>query len=119
MIKPDFFFSESMSSCDYMTRLCFIGLWVNADDNGNMKDSRRKLRAQIFPYDPMPDSDFDRCLDALRENDCIELYEVDGERYIHVTNFGVYQTINRPSKTLIPTPEMAVDNGHGRDGRCG
>lgn len=105
MIKPEFFDSESLGACSIAARLAFIGLWVEADDYGRMKLQPKRLMKRIFPYDRINLSKFIGYLAELERVGCIRTYEVDGEEYICVPNFNVYQTINRPSKSIIPAPE--------------
>lgn len=104
MVKPDFFDSESMALCSYAARIAFIGLWVMGDDYGNQKAQIYRLRRRIFPCDTMTDDEFMAILCELEEVGCIKGYEVDGERYINVPNFSVYQSVRKPSKTNIPEP---------------
>lgn len=108
MIRPDFFTSESLSECSYAARLAFIGIWVMSDDCGNMKLSKRKLRVQLFPFDDITDEEFTGILSELESVGCIKWYENDGEEYVTTPNFGIYQKINRPSKTSIPEPSERV-----------
>ena len=104
MIRPDFFTSESLGECSIPARLAFIGLWVMGDDNGNVKLSVRKLNRQIFALDDTPDDEFAGYLSELEGQGCIRVYEADGEMYINVPNFAVYQTVKNPSKTSNPLP---------------
>ena len=104
MVKPEFFSSDSLAECSHSARLAFIGLWVMADDNGNAKLSVRKLNRQIFPQDDVPDSAFAGMLAELEEQGCIRVYQVNGEKYINVPNFDIYQTVNHPSKSANPKP---------------
>lgn len=109
MVKPEFFDSYSLAECSYAARLLFIGLWVVGDDNGNSKMAARKLKLQVFPYDDMTDDEFADCMIQLESTGCIKGYEIDGDRYINVPNFNVYQKINRPSRTTIPKPPKSVE----------
>ena len=111
MIKPEFFTSDSLAELHPMARYLFIGLWVIADDSGNLKYNPRKIRLQVFPFDDISDKTIAGQLSALEGVGCIYGYEVDGERYITIPNFATYQTINRPSKTTIPCPKN-VANKH-------
>lgn len=104
MVKPEFFESDSLAECSYAARLAFIGLWCQADDKGHAKASVRKLRKLIFPLEDMTDAEFEGCLAELERVGCIKHYEVDGDGYIEVVNFGVYQKVQHPSKTTIPDP---------------
>lgn len=108
MVKPDFFDSESMGLCSFAARIAFIGLWVMGDDYGNQKAETYRLRRRIFPCDAMSNDEFLALLCELEEVGCIKGYEVDGERYINVPNFGVYQSVRKPSKTNIPEPPKSV-----------
>ena len=111
MIKPDFFDSDSLAAVHPMTRFLFIGLWVIADDAGNLKYNPRKIRLQVFPYDEIPDREIELQLSQLEKIGCIYGYEADGERLITIPNFLTYQTINRPSKSTIPAPKKAKNEG--------
>ena len=105
MIKPEFFDSDSLAECSVPARLAFIGLMVYADDNGNLKLSIGRLRSNIYD-DEYTDDEFLAMLAELEAVDCIRLYKVGDKAYVTITNFGVYQTINRPSKTTIPQPNI-------------
>lgn len=109
MIKPEFFDSESLADCSIAARLAFIGLWVMGDDYGRQKAQVRRLRTRIFPFDKMTDRKFAGLLSELEDAGCIKGYEIDGERYVYIPNFEVYQTINRPSKSSIPEPPKDVE----------
>lgn len=108
MVKPDFFVSESLASCSHSARLAFIGLWVMGDDYGNQKVQIRRLRHMIFPYDEYTDDDFLGLLCELEEAGCIKGYDIDGEIYLTVPNFLVYQTVRKPSNSNIPEPPRNV-----------
>lgn len=105
MIKPEFFDSESLAECSWGARLAFIGLMVYADDRGNMKLSLGRLRSHIFD-DECSDDEFAKMLAQLEKVDCIRVYTSGGKAYLSITNFGIYQTINHPSKTNIPKPDI-------------
>lgn len=109
MIKPEFYTSDSLAEVHPMARYLFIGLWVMADDCGNLKYSPRKIRLQVYPFDDIPDREVELQLACLEDIGCIYGYEVDGERFVTIPNFSTYQTINRPSKTTIPCPENVKD----------
>lgn len=108
MVKPEFFDSESLGLCSVGARLLFVGLWVMGDDYGNQKAQLTKLQLRIFPYDEMEPDHFVDLLCELEAVGCIKGYEVAGERYINVPNFGSYQTVRKPSKTNVPEPPEGV-----------
>ena len=72
MVKPDFFESESLAECNHSARLCFIGLWVMSDDNGNCKLNPRRLNRQIFPDDNLTNGEFLGLLQQLERVGCIK-----------------------------------------------
>ncbi len=108
MVKPDFFESESLAECNHSARLCFIGLWVMSDDNGNCKLNPRRLNRQIFPDDNLTNGEFLGLLQQLERVGCIKVYQVDGEDYLSVVNFKVYQTVKNPSKSTVPKPPESL-----------
>ena len=108
MVKPEFFDSESLGACSILARYCFIGLWVISDDYGNQKMQPSRMRMKIFPYDSMDDAQFVGLLDELEQVGCIKGYEIDGERYITIPNFAVYQTVRKPSASSIPEPPKST-----------
>ena len=58
MIKPEFFSSESLADCSFAARLCFIGLWTCADDNGHIKFAPMSLRKELFGLDDVSMEEF-------------------------------------------------------------
>ncbi len=111
MVKPDFFDSGSLAACTIPARLVFIGLWVMADDKGNMKFEERKLVRQLFPYDDMDPRMLMVWLAELEDVGCIKVYEPHGDVCISIPNFLTYQTIKNPSKTTVPTPPDSLKEG--------
>lgn len=115
MIKPDFFDSGSLAECTRDARLVFVGLWVMADDKGNMKFNERKLQKQLFPYDDLDPRMLMVWLAELEDVGCIKAYEAQGDVCISVPNFLTYQTIKNPSKTTVPEPPEGLKDGPRTD----
>lgn len=80
-IKPEFFDHELLCSLSPWHRLCFAGLWTQADKAGRMEDRPARLKARIFPYD---DLDFEALLADLAKHGFIVRYVVDGRRYLAI-----------------------------------
>ena len=76
--------------------------------SGNQKMQPSRMRMKIFPYDSMDDSQFVGLLEELEQVGCIKGYEIEGERYINIPNFSVYQTVRKPSATSIPEPPKSA-----------
>lgn len=128
-LKPEFFLDEDLAALPFSHRLCFQGLWCEADKDGRLEDRPKRLKATIFPYD---DVDMDDMLWTLSVK-FITRYEVDGKRYIQINNFGKHQ---RPHHTeaasVLPvidenasvvvrelTVKQPLDNGEHAEGREG
>lgn len=87
-IKPAFFTNDVLADIEPLGRLLFIGLWTIADRSGRLEDRPRKIKAEVLPYD---DCDIDGLLDDLSTHGFIERYEIDGAKFIEVTNFTKHQ----------------------------
>jgi hypothetical protein len=78
-IKPEFFDDEDLCAFGPWHRLCFAGLWTQADKAGRIEDRPRRLKTRIFPYD---DLDFESLLKDLATSGFIVRYVVEGKHYI-------------------------------------
>lgn len=101
-IKPGFFKNEYLGELDPYARLLFIGLWMLADREGRLEDRPLRIKAEVFPYESVQ---VEKLLDKLDMcgGDLIQRYEVDGERYIQITNFSQHQNPHKNEKgSCIP-----------------
>ena len=79
-----------------------------------MKYKPKRLKVEVLPYDNV---DFAELVGELQQAGFVEIYQVDGEDYLHVVNFRKHQ---RPHKnevlrgTDIPQP-VAGDDPNGTD----
>ncbi|GAA3699002.1 hypothetical protein GCM10022377_10010 [Zhihengliuella alba] len=104
-IKPEFFQSEDVAALSYRARLTWIGLWVYADDAGRHKDSPRLIKGSIWPLeDNVLSEDVDQDLEELERAGRIVRYEVDGKRFLEVTNWESHQRIAKPTPSKLPAP---------------
>ena len=101
-IKPSFFKNEELSECSMAARLLFAGLWCLADRSGRLEDRPKRIKAEIFPYDPL---NIEKELSDLAAKGFIVRYSVDSSNYIQITNFQKHQYphIKEPEST-IPAP---------------
>lgn len=112
-IKPGFFRNEQLGECSFGARLLFIGLWCAADRNGRLEDRRKRLKADIFPFD---DPDMDKLIDELVEHGFIGKYEVEGHNYLLVMNFAKHQSPHHTEKGGdIPPPHGEITVGSPLD----
>lgn len=103
LLKPGFFSNERLSDVAPIGRLLFAGLWTIADREGRMPDRPKWIKGALFPYENPP---VERLLGQLATLGFIERYEVDGERYIQVTNFSKHQHVHvNEQPSTIPAPD--------------
>ena len=102
-IKPGFFINDELADIEPLGRLLFAGLWTVADKAGRLKDSPRKIKASILPYD---DCDVNKLLDELWHKKFIVRYSVEGENYIEVLNWKKHQNPHfKEVASEIPEPD--------------
>lgn len=106
IVKPGLFSDFGLSRLPVDARYLFIGLWCIADREGRLIDSPRFIAGQVFPHDASGiEADVVRWLAQLEAGGFIQRYEVNGGRYILVTNFKKHQQINhREAASNLPAP---------------
>lgn len=114
-IKPEFWTSESVVECSCSARLLLIGMLNFADDYGNLVNSPKRLKMQIFPADII---DTAPLLDELIKHGLVIQYAVDGEKYLNIKGFRKHQVINKPSKSKIPLPSFDKNTDVVVDEEC-
>jgi hypothetical protein len=117
-IKPEFWIDERVGECSPTARLLFIATWNFADDNGNLERSAKQIKAQALPYDSV---DCEPLLLELLERGLLEEYAVNGNKYLHVSNFDKHQKIEKKSAARHPLPNSSPTTplpvGVGREGK--
>jgi hypothetical protein len=114
-VKPSFFSSYSMSKVPVEARYLFAGLFTEADDEGRMIDSAKKIAGAIFPHDDkVTVAKVDAWLTKLAEvkgedgTPCIVRYETEGGRYIAIVKWSNHQRISNPTPSTLPNPNGAM-----------
>lgn len=101
-IKPDFFFDEDLADLPFEHRLAYSGLWCQADREGRLEDSPKKLKAHIFPYDEV---DMNKILNDLAKKPFVVRYELNGKKYLQIINFHKHQKPHHTEQdSKIPPP---------------
>jgi hypothetical protein len=104
-LKPGFFRSEDVAALSYRARLTWQGIWIVADDYGRCKDNARLLKADLWALeDDVTAAEVEKDLVELAEHGRITRYEVDGARFLAVTNWDEHQWIKSKSESVIPAP---------------
>lgn len=106
-LKPGFFKNEDLAGLSAWHRLCFAGLWTEADKAGRMEDRPKRLKAAIFPYD---DLDMEQLLRDLAATGFILRYVVEETPYLAIRNWDKHQhpRLDEPGSTC-PTPVTATE----------
>lgn len=116
-IKPDFFRSRTVETLTLEQRLTFIGLWTHVDDEGRCKYDPRLIKIDIWGLSDRTDAEIETDIRALTEASLITHYVVGEDSYLSVCGFREHQTVNRPSPSHLPSPEMGeiqpVPSGNG------
>lgn len=101
-IKPGFFKNDQLAELPFEFRILFQGLWCEADRAGRLEDRAKRIKAEVFPYD---DVDVESGLAALSSAGFIERYEVNGIKYIQVSEFAKHQNPHcKEAASTIPAP---------------
>lgn len=112
MIKPEFFDDPDVADVSLAARLCFIGLWTQADRDGRLIDDVRRLKVRLFPYDTL---DVDALAEELAAKGMITRYVGhDSKAYICIPKFAKHQRPHpkEPPSVIPPVPPAAVKD-HG------
>lgn len=105
-IKPGFFRNADLVELPVEARLLFIGIWTIADRAGRLEDRPKQIKMELFPADNM---DCDGLLEDLASIGMVARYEVDGKRYLQVTNFVKHQNPHRDEKAST-LPAMVTND---------
>lgn len=104
-IKPEFFSHEELAEKSAHARLLAIGLLTLADCKGRLRWVPMLVHAQVFPWEASVD--IETLLGELISASYLLHYEVDGKRYVQITNFLKHQRISGKEasyESLIPPP---------------
>jgi hypothetical protein len=104
-IKPEFWSSAKMARVTREARLAFIGLWNEADDEGRLLGSPKRLAGSLFEHDADVDAAvMGGWLGQLESAGMIVRYEVKGTAYISIPGFGEHQRIDKRWASRLPSP---------------
>lgn len=108
MLSPDIWESESFSSLTDLGKIVFIGLISLSDDEGRGKANPSYIKSMLFPYDANRRvADIKSALEEIARCMSTQFYNVNGNDYYFLTNWGKWQKIDRPSKSKLPSPPMS------------
>ena len=110
-IKPEIRISEKVNSWPVEIRYFWIMLWGYVDDHGRGRDNAKLIVADSYPLDDaITNKDVEKWLSILERSGVIYRYEVDGSRYLLITNWLEHQRPAHPAKSVIPVPRENCGN---------
>lgn len=103
MISPEIWQSNSFSALADFSKLIFIGLFSQADDEGYGKAKPSYIRSVLFPNDEDKRiADIENALSEIAQTMSVIFYEVGGYAYYRLTNWLSWQKVDKPSASRIP-----------------
>lgn len=106
MLDPKIWEDPQTGVMPAKTRLLFIAMISQADDEGRGDADPALFRKLVFGFDV--DTTVEEVETMLQDLAgtlrSFVLYEIGGRRYYALLNWKIYQTINRPSLSRIPAP---------------
>lgn len=106
-VKADFWTDPDLLQLHRDMRTLYHGLWHCAEDSGCLEDSAFTIKILLFP------SPLDAEITVERIAEWIEhfvsmgkvvRYEVQGKRYLFLTNFHKHQKLRNPGASEVPLP---------------
>jgi hypothetical protein len=106
MVNSELFKNVELGECEPLTRLLYIGMIVNADDEGRMRAHPKYLRSAIFPFDHMNDRQIIEMRNSLAKKNLIVIYESDGSEYVNHPKWEKWQILrkDRMKQSSCPSP---------------
>lgn len=110
MIDPNIWESEDFNSLSLLSRLVFIGLFSNADDEGRGRAKPIYIKSILFPYDEkIRPTDIENSLSEIASRMSIILYSHDGNEYYALKNWDKWQSIQKKKMSIFPAPPQVND----------
>lgn len=101
-IKPELLEDEALGNVSLAAKWLFVACILLSDDHGNLRAAPRYLMAAVFWGNP--ETDLKAAIAELVAAGLIITYQVKGQHFLHVLNFGKHQRIDRPGKPKVPGP---------------
>ena len=106
LLKPGFFTNENLSRLPTRARLLFAGLWGLADREGRLEDRPERIRAAVFPYEPVR---IKSLLTTLERAGFVRRYIAGGIKCLALPTFATHQRPHpREAASLLPPPPLKV-----------
>lgn len=112
-IKPSTFSSPTLAKVSIPARYLFVGLWTEADDEGRLFGSPKRIAGAIFPHDEkVTPAKVSRWIRELLGIDAVRRYVVADVEYLWIPEFLTHQKISHPTASSLPVPDaLPTDSG--------
>jgi hypothetical protein len=117
-IFPALWQAETFASMSWDARFMLMGLWSYADDEGRGLDKVALIAAALLPFDLQRNSEetFERAaaaVDELCAAGAVTRYEVEGTKYLVISDWGEWQKPQRPTPSRFPAPTSGITKPSG------
>lgn len=109
-VKPEFFTNEEIGACSMAARVLAIGLLNHADAAGRLEDRPARIKALIFPFDPL---EVDPLLEELARAGYLLRYVGEGKKCLQIVNFTKHQRPH-PKEPASCLPEYVAVKKNGK-----
>ena len=104
-LKPEVWMSAQVMNLEHSSRLLFIGLITQADDEGRGSADVRRMKAAIFGGDDVTSTDVRRWLDEISKQGLCVIYNDEKHGLLYaLPSWPQHQSIDRPRKSQYPPP---------------
>ena len=109
-LKPDHRLHRKVGPLDNLTYRLWVGMILEADDQGRLVASPSALRALVFGLTPgVSTRHVENALANLHNTGLIVRYEVDGISYAWFPSWHDHQRIDRPQVSRLPACPLDAD----------
>lgn len=114
-IKPTFAGDSKVARLTLPARLTFLLLLPEADDEGRMVGSSKRIVGALYPNDNnIGPTQLEKWIRELEAEEMVERYVVDGTKYLAITNFRKHQNPQHPTPSALPGPPEIRSDPHER-----
>lgn len=102
MLDPNIWDSADFAQLSLLSKLIFIGMISNADDEGRGRANANYLKSKIFPYDvQMNTGDIENALDEIAAHVSILFYKYRTYEYYSLIHWKKWQRVDKPQPSRI------------------
>ena len=101
MPAPDLWQSQDVMDLPVVGKLAFIALISHADDAGRLKTTAGHL-ARIAHLEDVRVEEIQEAMDLMEARTMIQQSNVDGARFVQITNWMRHQKIDHPKPSAYP-----------------